>query len=562
MPTFITKEQLSCGHGLEMIRRRTGSNGLILVETLPVPLRCLSCICLELLEASIDGMPCIPRSRVTGLDRHLKVLGQGKMAGQLRLVKKQVLQSGSMHEFRPGVFGLGRFPEVGAQFLAGRIPEETSMGKQENYKRADIQGSITYARGLQKLNLISEDELNQIISGFEKVEKEWDQGTFPIDPKADEDIHTANERRLSELIGAQVAGKLHTGRSRNDQVATDMRLWAREQLAELAVLLKSLLQVSAAKAKDTLPVLMPGYTHLQRAQPVRFSHWLLGHATFLIGDLQRLESIQGRGVATCPLGVGALAGNPFGIDREFLAKDLGFTSVHPNSLAAVADRDFVVEILQWASLLMAHLSRLAEDLILFSTAEFGFVQVADAYSTGSSLMPQKKNPDSLELIRGKAGRVMGQASGFLSTLKSLPTSYNKDLQESVEPLLDCVKTVSHCLTITSGVVSSLKVHGDKMKAALTADMLATDVADYLVLKGVPFRQTHHIAGAVVRKAEELGVSIAEVGLEDLKQISPLFEADIAQVFDFEKSVERRSAQGGTSRSSVLAQIDAIEKMLS
>ncbi|RYP79701.1 hypothetical protein DL769_002819 [Monosporascus sp. CRB-8-3] len=298
--------------------------------------------------------------------------------------------------------------------------------------KADIQGSITYARGLQKLNLITEDELNQIISGFEKVEKEWDQGTFPIDPKADADIHTANERRLSELIGAQVAGKLHTGRSRNDQVATDMRLWAREQLAELAVLLKTLLRVSAAKAKDNLPVLMPGYTHLQRAQPVRFSHWLLGHATFLIGDLQRLEGIQGRGVASCPLGVAVY----------------------------------------------------------------------------------------------------------------------------------CVKTVSHCLTITSGVVSSLKVHGDKMKAALTADMLATDVADYLVLKGVPFRQTHHIAGAVVRKAEELGVSIAEVGLEDLKQISPLFEADIAQVFDFEKSVERRSAQGGTSRSSVLAQTDAIEKMLS
>lgn len=282
--------------------------------------------------------------------------------------------------------------------------------------KADIQGSITYARGLQKLDILTQDELSQIESGFEKVAKEWDDGTFPIDFKADEDIHTANERRLSELIGPQAAGKLHTGRSRNDQIATDMRLWAREQLVELSGLLKGLLRVSAEKAKETLPVLMPGYTHLQRAQPVRFSHWLLGHATFLIGDLQRLEGIQERGVATCPLGVGALAGNPFGIDREFLAKDLGFSSVHPNSLAAVADRDFVVEILQWASLLMAHLSRLSEDLILFSTAEFGFVQVADAYSTGSSLMPQKKNPDSLELIRGKAGRVMGQVrSTYLLT---------------------------------------------------------------------------------------------------------------------------------------------------
>lgn len=276
--------------------------------------------------------------------------------------------------------------------------------------KADIQGSVTYARGLQKLNLITEDELNHIIAGFEKVSKEWDDGTFPIDFKADEDIHTANERRLSEIIGAQVAGKLHTGRSRNDQIATDMRLWARDQLVILSEALKGLLAVSANKARDTLPILMPGYTHLQRAQPVRFSHWLLGHATFLLGDLERLEGIQTRGVDTCPLGVGALAGNPFGIDRDFLAKDLGFSSVHPNSLAAVADRDFVVEILQWASLLLAHLSRLSEDLILFSTAEFGFVQVADAYSTGSSLMPQKKNPDSLELIRGKAGRVMGQVS--------------------------------------------------------------------------------------------------------------------------------------------------------
>ncbi|EWG42206.1 argininosuccinate lyase [Fusarium verticillioides 7600] len=316
----------------------------------------------------------------------------------------------------------------------------------------------------------------------------------------------------------------------------------------------------ALPAKTEIDVLMPGYTHFQRAQPVRFSHWLLSHATYLMGDLQRLHGVRER-TNCCPLGVGALSGNPFGIDRTFLTKDLGFSSAHPNSLAAVGDRDFVAEILQWSSLLMVHLSRLSEDLIIYSTAEFSFVRVADAYSTGSSLMPQKKNPDSLETIRGKAGRVMGQASGFLSTLKSLPTAYNKDIQESVEPLFDCVKTVSQCLRIAAGVLSTLQVNSEKMKAALTADMLATDVADYLVVKGVPFRQTHHIAGAVVRKAEEKGVSIAELELHDLEQISPQFEADIVDVFDFERSVERRTAQGGTSRSSVLDQISAIKAHL-
>lgn len=272
---------------------------------------------------------------------------------------------------------------------------------------ADIQGSITFARALQKLSIITADELDQITTGLKKVGEEWDNGTLVINPKSDEDIHTINERRLGEIISTQVAGKLHTGRSRNEQIGVDMRLWARTQLDDISASLKEALKVFTAKAKVSLPVLMPGYTHLQRAQPVRFSHWLLSHATFILGDLQRLSGVQER-VAVCPLGVGALAGNPFGIDREFMAKDLGFPSIHPNSLAAVADRDFVVDILQWASLLMVHLSRLSEDLILFSTAEFGFVQVADAYSTGSSLMPQKKNPDSLELIRGKAGRVMGQ----------------------------------------------------------------------------------------------------------------------------------------------------------
>ncbi|EXL88958.1 argininosuccinate lyase [Fusarium oxysporum f. sp. conglutinans race 2 54008] len=390
---------------------------------------------------------------------------------------------------------------------------------------ADVRGSITYAKALLQLDLLTDEELSEITTGLEAVEKEWADGKFVIHPAVDEDIHTANERRLAELIGPTIAGKLHTGRSRNEQIATDLRLWVRAQLDGLSEQLRAALTVCAARAKAEVDVLMPGYTHFQRAQPVRSSHWLLSHATYLMGDLQRLHGVRDR-TNCCPLGVGALAGNPFGIDRTFLTNDLDFSSVHPNSLAAVGDRDFVAEILQWSSLLMVHLSRLSEDLILYSTAEFSF------------------NPDSLELIRGKAGRVMGQASGFLSTLKSLPTAYNKDIQESVEPLLDCVKTVSHCLRIAGGVLSTLQIDSEKMKAALTADMLATDVADYLVLKGVPFRQTHHIAGAVVRKAEEKGISIAELELPDLKQISPQFEADIVDVFDFERSVERRTAQGG------------------
>lgn len=289
--------------------------------------------------------------------------------------------------------------------------------------KVDLRGSATYARALQQLNIFSPEELSQVLDGLAQVEREWEEGIFVINPKSDEDIHTANERRLSEIIGP-VAGKLHTGRSRNDQIATDLRLWARDQLSDITASMKTLLGVCADVAQSSLPLLMPGYTHLQRAQVVRFSHWLLAHATFFVGDLERLQGVQQR-LNSCPLGSGALAGNPFNIDREFLARDLGFDSVHPNSLAAVSDRDFIIEILQWSSLLMTHLSRLAEDLILYSSAEFGFIQVADAYSSGSSLMPQKKNPDSLELIRGKAGRVQGQVWLAQLQLLDLTLTYHR-----------------------------------------------------------------------------------------------------------------------------------------
>ena len=278
-------------------------------------------------------------------------------------------------------------------------------------------------------------------------------------------------------------------------------------------------------------------------------------------DLDRLREVRKR-VNLSPLGSGALAGNPFGVDRHAIAEELGFDGLLWNSMGAVADRDFVVETMQWGSTLMQHLSRWSEDLIIYSTAEFAFVQLADAYSTGSSLMPQKKNPDALELLRGKSGRAFGQMAGFMYTLKGLPSTYNKDLQESVEPLLDHIKTVGDSIRIATGVLSTLTPSPEKMRAALTPDMLATDLADYLVRKGVPFRETHHISGRVVALAEKEGVPMDKLSATQLKGVDDRFEDDVRQCFEFERSVEMRSACGGTSRSAVTEQIDILRKSLS
>ncbi|KAK6351206.1 argininosuccinate lyase [Orbilia javanica] len=425
----------------------------------------------------------------------------------------------------------------------------------------DIRGSQAYAKATCKAGILTPEERDAIIEGLEKVREEWATGTFVIKPETDEDIHTANERRLGDHIGTHISGKLHTGRSRNDQVATDMRLWLRDELDNIEKYLIEFLKVTAVAASDQIDALMPGYTHVQRAQPIRWSHWVMSHAFMFLSDLERLRELKKR-VNKSPLGCGALAGNPFNLDREFLAKELGFDGCIQNSLIGVADRDFVVETLQWATLMMNHMSRWSEDLILYSTAEFGFVTLADAYSTGSSLMPQKKNSDSLELLRGKSGRVFGQMAGFLYTIKGLPSSYNKDLQEDKEPLFDCVTTVQNSLQIASGVVATWSIHPNKMKAALTMDMLATDLADYLVRKGVPFRETHHISGSCVQAAEKQGLSgIDQLGLEALKKIDNRFEADVLEVFDFERSVELRSSIGGTCRASVVKQIEELNKFL-
>ncbi len=424
--------------------------------------------------------------------------------------------------------------------------------------QVDIRGSQAYARALARAGLLTPEEAEAIVQGLDQVAEEWRSGRFVLQP-GDEDIHTANERRLTELIGP-VAGKLHTGRSRNDQVATDLRLWLREAIDRLQDHLRVLLSTAADRAEAEIDVLMPGYTHLQPAQPVRWSHWLLSHAWAWQRDAQRLQEVRRR-VNVLPLGSGALAGNPFPIDRAFLAQELGFEAISPNSMDAVSDRDFVAEFLHWAGLTQVHLSRWAEDLIIYGSREFGFVTLADAYSTGSSLMPQKKNPDALELLRGKAGRVMGHAAGFLATLKGLPSTYNKDLQEDKEPLFDAVDTLEGSLPIATGVLSTLTIHPERMAQALVPEMLATDLAEYLVRKGVPFREAHHITGAAVRLAEERGVPLSSLSLDDLRGLHPAFEEDVAQVWRFETSVERRDVPGGTSRRAVLAQIEQLRSWL-
>lgn len=423
---------------------------------------------------------------------------------------------------------------------------------------ADIGGSIAWARAIWRAGLLTEDERDQIVAGLEAVRAQVaDDPDTAFTGATDEDIHTFVERVLGEQIGG-VAGKLHTGRSRNDQVATDVRLWLKAEIARLDQALAALIGAAIRRAEAELDVLMPGYTHLQPAQPIRWSHWLLSHAWAWRRDRQRLADLLRR-VDVMPLGAGALAGCPFAIDRSALAAELGFAEISPNSVDAVSDRDFLVEFLSWSALLGVHLSRWAEDLILWSTREYGFVTLSDAYSTGSSLMPQKKNPDALELLRGKAGRLVGDLAGLLVVLKALPSAYDKDLQEDKEPLFDAADTLALALPVALGALETLAIHPERMRAALGDELLATDLADALVRAGVPFRQTHHLVGQAVRRAEELHCTLRELPLIELQQISPHFKAEMAEVWDFERSVEQRAAAGGTARAAVVAQIAALRQ---
>ncbi|XP_038614918.1 argininosuccinate lyase [Tachyglossus aculeatus] len=450
----------------------------------------------------------------------------------------------------------------GGRFVGSVDPIMERFNSSIHYDRrmweADIQGSKAYSKGLEKAGLLTEAELEKILSGLDKVAEEWSAGTFKVSPN-DEDIHTANERRLKELIG-EAAGKLHTGRSRNDQVVTDLRLWMRQACSTLSAHLLELIRTMVERAAAEQDVLFPGYTHLQRAQPIRWSHWILSHAVALTRDSERLMELRKR-VNVLPLGSGAIAGNPLGVDRELLRKELSFGAITLNSMDATSERDFVAEFLFWASLCMTHLSKVAEDLILYGTKEFSFVQLSDAYSTGSSLMPQKKNPDSLELIRSKAGRVFGRCAGLLVTLKGLPSTYNKDLQEDKEAVFDVFDTVSSVLQVATGVISTLQINKDSMERALSPDMLATDLAYYLVRKGMPFRQAHGVSGKAVYLAETKGVTLNHLSLQDLQTISPLFASDVSQVWNYANSVEQYTALGGTARSSVDWQIQQLRSLL-
>jgi argininosuccinate lyase len=424
--------------------------------------------------------------------------------------------------------------------------------------QVDIRGSMAYARALERAGILSNAEALAILEGLQQVASEFTDDRFVVQT-SDEDIHTAVERRLSELIGA-VAGKLHTGRSRNDQVVTDVRLYLMDILPILGESLHSLQQTLVTRAEQNLQVLMPGYTHMQPAQPVRFAHWLLAYFWMLQRDRERLQDAMRR-ISCCPLGAGALAGNAYGIDRDELARELGFSGITQNSMDSVADRDFVIEVLSWAAILGGHLSRLAEDLVLMTTNEFGFVRLDEKYTTGSSIMPQKRNPDSVELVRGKAGRLAGNLMTLLVVVKGLPLTYDTDLQEDKEPLFDSLDTVAQLLPLAKGVIATLQVNEQRMLSALNEGMLATDLADYLVRRGLPFREAHKIVGQVILRCEEQRLTLSQLTQEEYRAISPLFNSDLLVALDYTASVDARSVPGGTALKAVEAQIELARQAL-
>ncbi len=409
--------------------------------------------------------------------------------------------------------------------------------------REDIAGSIAHATMLGRQGIITPEETATLVDGLRRVLAEVEAGEVAPDLRW-EDIHSFVEARLRELVG-EVAGKLHTARSRNDQVALDLRLFARAGLKEISVRLAALQKTLLDAAEAHRDVVMPGYTHLQRAQPVLFAHHLLAYFEMFQRDAERLRDCYLR-TNVLPLGAGAIAGVTFPIDRGFVAEQLSFDSVCRNSMDAVSDRDFLVEQLAALSLVMAHLSRLAEEVVLWSTEEFGFLELDDSYATGSSMMPQKKNPDVAELVRGKTGRVYGSLVALLTILKGLPLTYNKDLQEDKEQLFDAVDTVSSCLAMFGGMLATARVKAGRMREAAAGGFsTATDVADYLVRRGLPFRQAHEVVGRMVRLCLERGCDISGLPLADLQALSPLFDQDVYSI-DVDASVAARDVPGGTA----------------
>src|SRR6266571_6284914 len=443
----------------------------------------------------------------------------------------------------------GRFSQPAAE-IAQRYSESVSFDWR--LYRYDIAGSIAHAAALAQAGIITADERRKIESELRAIEKEIDSGKFEWEQSL-EDVHMNIEAVLTKRIGAAGA-KLHTARSRNDQIALDLRLYVKEESREVDAHLRRLQIALLNLAEQHLDVVMPGYTHLQRAQPITFSHYLLGQIEAFERDGERLRDCLVR-TDVFPLGSGALAGSAIVLDRERIARELGFSRVSQNSLDTVGDRDFVCEFLFCLAMIGLHLSRLSEDLIIWSTSEFGFLEFSDAFSTGSSLMPQKRNPDMAELTRSKTGRLYGNLMSTLTVMKALPSSYNRDLQEDKEALFDSVDTTKTALEVFAAMLPELKINRDRMEAAASdPNLLATDLAEYLVKKGMPFREAHELVGKIVAHSIANGIPLNEVSLSKLKRFSPLFDSDVARVFDVSKALASRRAIGAPSPKNVAAQI--------
>ena len=423
----------------------------------------------------------------------------------------------------------------------------------------DIEGSIAHVTMLSKSNIITEEDAKQIKEGLLQLKGKAEQGQLDYQVKL-EDIHLNLESFLTELVGP-VGGKLHTARSRNDQVATDMHLFLRKQVHVIIELIEEMQQALVAQAEENVETVMPGYTHLQRAQPISFAHHLMAYFWMLQRDKERFEESVKR-INISPLGAGALAGTTFPIDRHLTAELLEFGGIYENSLDAVSDRDFILEFLSDSSILMMHLSRLSEEFILWSSQEFKFIELDDSFATGSSIMPQKKNPDMAELIRGKTGRVYGNLMGLLTVLKGLPLAYNKDMQEDKEGMFDTVKTVTGSLKIFAGMIKTMTVNKNQMDKATKSDFSnATELADYLSDKGIPFRQAHEIVGKLVLTCVQQGCFLVDLPLDEYKKANPLFEEDIYTVLDPVTAVKRRNSAGGTGFAQVLAAIEKAKTII-
>lgn len=450
----------------------------------------------------------------------------------------------------------GRFTENVSEFtqrFGASLPVDKALYAQ------DIAGSKAHAKMLATVGVISEDDAQQIAAGLDRVKADIESGDFTFDIN-DEDIHMSVEKALTAEIG-DAGARLHTGRSRNDQVATDTRLYAKQRATDLMRANVALRHALIGQAEANFGVILPGYTHLQHAQPVLFSHHMLAYVWMLARDYRRLQAARDAADA-CPLGAAALAGTTYPLDRQMTAGELGFASVIPNSLDAVSDRDFLLDLDYACAVSCMHLSRLCEELVLWSTSEFGFIELSDTFSTGSSIMPQKKNPDFAELIRGKTGRVIGNLVSLLVTMKALPLAYNKDLQEDKYGAIDSAKTLEDCLQCAAGMIETMSIKPENMlKQAKLGHLAATDVADYLAKRGLPFRHAHEVVGHLVLLCEQRGCNLDDLSFDDFKAASPLFKEDIVKALDLPSIVAARTTEGGTGEAAVTQQMEKAKAAL-